>query len=563
MSDSAASSTIESAPPRRVNVAARLSAMTTRMPEAIAVVESLAGRRAPRQYRSFTFRQLDEDSNRIASALADWGVRSGARIALLVRPGMDFIALVFALFKSGAVAILIDPGMGRRHLVRCLAEVEPEGFIAIPLAQAVRSVLKGRFPKARFNVTVGKRWFCGGLSLDELRTRGSADPFCRDTSADDPAAIIFTSGSTGPPKGVLYRHGNFDRQVTELGEVYRVRPGEIDVAAFPLFGLFNCALGVTTIVPHMDPSRPARVDPRNIIDPICDWKATQAFGSPAVWNRVGRYCGKHNVRLPTLRRVLSAGAPVPPHVLVHMTACIARDGEVYTPYGATESLPIASISSSEVLSDTRYRSTLGSGTCVGRKFPGIEWKVIQIDDGPIRSMEQAIELRDGEIGELVVSGPVVTREYVTRREWNALAKIADGERLWHRMGDVGYLDHQGRFWFCGRMSHRVQTERGPMFSVCCEAIFDDHPDVYRSALVGVGPAGRQTPVIVAEPWPGRWPRGAGRRKLIEQLAERARANPLTESIRDFLLHRSLPVDVRHNSKICREQLSAWAARKLR
>ncbi len=547
-----------------VNVARRLTSMAARMPDALAIAEP--GRRGAdgkRHYRRMTFGQLEADSNRIASGLRRWGVAPGARLALLVRPSRDFIALVFALLKAGVVTVLIDPGMGRKNLVRCLADAQPQGFVAIPLVQAVRRVLRRQFPQARWNVTVGRRWFWDGLTLDQLRAMGDDAPFCHDTRGDDPAAIIFTTGSTGPPKGVEYRHRNFDQQVSELGEFYGIRPGEIDLPGFPLFGLFNCALGVTTVLPVMDPTRPARVDPRNIVEPVLEWQITQAFGSPAIWNRVGPYCQQQGIKLPSLRRVLSAGAPVPPRVLASMKACIAPDGDIHTPYGATESLPVASIAASQVLAETQHRWAQGAGTCVGRKFPGISWKVVRVVDGPIASLAEASELARGEIGELIVSGAVVTRRYVTRTNANALAKIDDGERFWHRMGDVGYLDEQDRFWFCGRMAHRVETAAGPLYTIPCEAIFNQHPAVFRSALVGIGPRGSQRPVMVVEPWPDRRPRSsAARQELFDQLRALGQANPLTRSIDQFLIHPSMPVDIRHNAKIFRERLAVWAERQL-
>ena len=511
------------------NVARRLTQIAQARPEAVAVVEPLGyDSHGSRQYRHFTFRQLDQDSDRIARGLRQLGVMPGTKLALLVRPGIDFVSLVFALYKAGAVAILIDPGMGRRNLVRCLAEAEPEGFVAIPVVHAIRSLLPGRFPKARFNVTVGRRWFWGGVTLEQLRDGSwsgsehfsplplgegqgvraggvaancphpSPLPGGEGTTADQPAAIIFTTGSTGPPKGVLFTHGNFDAQVEQIRDFYDIKPGEIDLPCFPLFGLFNCAMGVTAVIPDMDPSRPAQVDPAKIVEAARDWSVTQAFGSPAIWDRVGRYCEQHNVRLPTVRRVLSAGAPVPVEVLRRMKACIHPEGDIHTPYGATEALPVASIAASEVLgcsphtpcadsvgiaqlpsaqiprpqqmsahgvcglhSGTAEQTRLGAGVCVGRTFSGIQWKVVRIVDGPIRSIDEAEELPSGEIGELIVRGPQVTQEYVTRRESNALAKIADGSEFWHRMGDSGYLDASGRFWFCGRVAHCVHTARWP------------------------------------------------------------------------------------------------------
>ncbi len=574
----------------RVNVAARLAAMARAMPEAPAVVEPLeydaAGRR---QYAQVTFRELDEDSDRIARGLGQLGVRPGTRLALLVRPGIDFISLVFGLLKSGAVSILIDPGMGRRNLLRCLAEAEPEGFVAIPAFHAVRKFLPGRFPKARFFVTVGRRWFWGGKTLDELRGGPHSGPEMADTTVEDPAAIIFTTGSTGPPKGVLYRHGNFDAQVDQIRGFYGIEPGGVDVPGFPLFGLFNCAMGVTAVIPDMDPTRPAQVDPRKIIEAVADHQATQTFGSPAIWNVVGRHCAEHGDRLLTVRRVLSSGAPVPAEVLARMRQCIHPDGDMHTPYGATEALPVASISATEVLGETAERTVQGAGVCVGGKFPGIEWKVIRIVDGPIPSLDAAESLPTGEIGELIVTGPVVTREYIdrggrggarrtgsgeapgesagkglpSRSPANQMAKIVDGDRVWHRMGDSGYFDEQGRFWFCGRVAHRVLTAEGPMYPVCCEAIFNNHPDVFRSALVGVGAAGRQRPVMVVEPLPECVPHNTlAEAQLIDQLETLARSRPLTRGIHAFLVHRAFPVDIRHNAKIFREKLAVWASRRM-
>jgi acyl-CoA synthetase (AMP-forming)/AMP-acid ligase II len=552
--------------------------MAQAMPAAVALVEPAGrGRDGKRRYRHVSFRQLDDQSDRIAGGLGAMGVTPGARLAILIPPGIDFIAAVFSVFKARAVAILIDPGMGWRNLVGCLAEARPQGFIAVPLVHAVRTLLRRRFPAARFHVTVGRRWFWGGPTLDQLRS-GEFVPLLRRSSAgnddeallvpssgtqpsDEPAAIIFTSGGTGVPKGVLYSHGNFDAQVEQIRDFYGIRPGEVDLAGFPLFGLFDCAMGVTTVVPDMDASRPARVDPARIVEAIDDWKVTQAFGSPAIWNRVGRYCVDRGISLATVRRVLSAGAPVPADVMERMKSSIHPEGEMHTPYGATEALPVASIAAGEVLGETAAATRQGAGVCVGRCFPGIDARVVAIVEGPIRSMAEAVELPAGGIGELLVRGAVVTRQYVTRLEANALAKIADGPDIWHRMGDAGYFDAKGRFWFCGRLAHRVLTPQGPMYPVCCEAVFNQHPKVARTALVGIGPAGRQRAVLVVEPLAGRMPPGSEAAALLAEVRQLGRNNPLTAAIETFLLHPAFPVDVRHNVKIAREKLAIWAAAK--
>jgi acyl-coenzyme A synthetase/AMP-(fatty) acid ligase len=279
---------------------------------------------------------------------------------------------------------------------------------------------------------------------------------------------------------------------------------------------------------------------------------------------VSRYCEKQKVKLPTLKRVLTAGAPVPRHILERVRKCIADDAEVHTPYGATESLPVACTESREVLEGTWVKTQAGEGICVGRRWPQIRWQIIAISDGPIEQIENAQVLPAGQIGELIVSGPVVTDQYVTRVAANALHKIIDGERFWHRMGDVGYLDDDDRFWFCGRKGHRVQTANGILFTIPCEAIYNNHPQIYRSALVGVGVPGKQIPMIIAEPWPENWTaEHAAQRQLIQQLKDLGERSPLTSQIQEIRLMRALPVDIRHNSKIFREKLAVWAEKQLR
>lgn len=548
------------------NIAARLQQSALDYPYQKAVVFPAGKDKQKRYtYSSFTFQQLDQESDRLARGLIQLGVKPGTRMALMVRPGLEFIALTFALFKAGAVIILIDPGMGGKNIIRCLSEVEPEGFVAIPLAQMIRKFKQRSFPKARLNVTVGKPVLTSGIDYHWLRGAEWEPMEIVERSSTDPAAIIFTSGSTGPPKGVAYEHGMFWSQVDLLREYYQIQPGEVDLPGFPLFALFNSAMGVTTVVPDMNPTKPAHVDPVKIIAQINDQGVTQAFGSPAMWNAIGRYCEQHEIKLPSLKRILSAGAPVPVHVIERMRKTFVNpETDINTPYGATESLPVASISGSVVIEETAEQTQGGAGTCVGTPFPGVQVKIIEIHNEPISAIEEAIELPVGEIGEIIVQGPMATREYFLRPEATRLAKIPDGERFWHRMGDVGYRDPDGKIWFCGRKSHIVRTSAGAMFTVCCEAIFNQHSQVYRSALVGVGSQPTQKPVIIVEPEQGTFPESqVARDQFMQELFDLGRANPLTQSIERILFHRSLPVDIRHNVKIFREKLAPWAEKQIR
>ena len=567
-------------PPTRTNVADRLTAIAARMPDAVAIATpgsgDLAGKNA---YATCTFGELEADSLAMACGLLDLGVRPGQRLVLLVKPGIEFVKLVFALLRTGAVTVLVDPGMGRKHLVNCLAAAEPDGFIAISPAQAVRTVLRRRFPKAKLNVTVGRRWFWGGATYRQILERGRrSQATLPETRAADAAAIIFTSGSTGPPKGVLYTHQMFDTQASEIERQYDIVPGGADLACFALFGLFNSAMGVTTVFPRMDFSRPASAAPKRLLAAANDWQVSQAFASPAVWDRLSRHCQASGERIPTLRNVFSCGAPVPAAVLERTLAMVHPEARMHTPYGATESLPVATIEAREVLGETATKTAQGAGVCVGRKFDTIDWRVIRISDEPIESIDDAEELSIGEVGELIVRGPQVSPAYL-QAGWtgrlsdqsearsgsfpldtgaNRHAKLSDGETVWHRIGDVGYFDDQGRFWYCGRKSHRIETGAATLFTECCEAVFNEDPDVRRTALVGVGPRGGQTPAIIYEPLTTN----VDHESVVRQLSEIAARFAHTREIRHFLPYNPFPVDVRHNAKINREQLAVIAAHTL-
>jgi acyl-CoA synthetase (AMP-forming)/AMP-acid ligase II len=553
-------------PPVDTNVARRLDDTAADRPNqvAIAVPTGRARLGLDRPYRNCSFSELATRTTVLADGFRQLGMGPGQRIVLAVPFGDEFITLVFALLKAGVSLVLVDPGMGRRNLIACLEAAQPDGFVAVPKAQLIRRALSHRFPKARYNVTCwsGKPLW-PSTSLASLERLGSAAASLPVREPDDPAAIIFTTGSTGPPKGVLYTHATFNHQIDLLRAGYGIEPGGIDLSGFPLFGLFNAVMGTTTVIPDMDPTRPADVDPPRLLDAIDRWQVNQAFGSPALWTTVGAYCQRHGRRMQSLTRVLSAGAAVPPRVLEQLRAALPPEAQVFTPYGATEALPVASIESRQVLEETAAATQQGAGTCVGSPFPGIAWQVIAIDDGPLNDIGDCQVIGHGEIGELMVAGPVVTRQYVTREDQNPLHKVRQGDRIWHRMGDVGYLDSLNRFWYCGRKSQRVKAASGTLFTEPCEAVINTHPAVYRAALVGPSDVGlgRVRPMLVVEPWADRRPRGEGAKRQLEQeLLQLVQAHRVTRTVERVLVYpKRLPTDIRHNAKIFREQLQVWAA----
>ena len=514
-------------------------------------------------YVHYSYRQLDLESDRIARGLDALGIGRGVRTVLLVRPSLEFFALTLALFRLGAVPIVVDPGIGLRNLKQCLDQAEPEAFIGAPAAHAARVVLGWGRRTIRSNLTVGRRWFWGGATLAQLqRTPLAAEPEpVADTQPDEIAAILFTSGSTGLPKGVVYRHENFAAQVEAIRDLAAIEPGEVDLPTFPLFALFDPAFGMRAVIPEMDPTRPAEVDPRRIAEAVKEFGVTNMFASPALLDTVGRYGAQHGTRLPTLKRVISAGAPVPADVMRRFLSMLPAGAEILTPYGATECLPVACISSRQVLESTATATDAGAGVCVGAPVPSIEVRIIRIDDAPIEQWKDELMLGPGEIGEITVRGPQATRAYYNHPDATALAKIPDSDgSLWHRMGDVGYLDDDGLLWFCGRKLHRVQTADGVRYTIPCEAIFNTHRAVRRTALVGVSQGEYTAPVLCVERLTGA--EALSDATLIAELLEIGAAHAHTRCIRQLLIHPRFPVDARHNAKIGREQLSRWAGARL-
>lgn len=545
------------------NIAASLPRLAAQSPDRIAMrcPGSRGADGLARYDVTLTYRELDARSDAIAAGLGKRGIGRGTRTVVMVRPGPAFFLLMFALFKAGAVPVLVDPGIDRRALKQCLDEVQPQAFIGVPMAHVARAVL-GWARSARIRITTGRRAWLSDATLAQVE-RDGADrahgALLRDTQPDDVAAILFTSGSTGVPKGVVYRHRHLLAQVAMLGEAFGIVPGGVDLPTFPPFALFNPALGVTSVIPDMDPTQPALADPRKLLDAITRFGVDQLFGSPALMAVLAR----HGAPLPGVKRVTSAGAPVPAEVVARMRELLPDDAQFWTPYGATECLPVAVIEGRE-LQATRAATEHGTGTCVGRAVAPNEVRVIRISDDAIGEWSDDLCVTDGEVGEITVAGPTATDSYFNRDAMTRLAKIRErlpdgSERTVHRMGDVGHFDGEGRLWFCGRKSHRVETSAGPLYTEQVEPVFNTHAEVLRTALVGVGAFGAQVPVLCVELGEGvgrrEWPR------IERELREIGATQPHTARIARFAQHPKFPVDIRHNAKIGREKLAVWVKQR--
>ncbi len=541
------------------NIAASLPRLARERPDQVAM-------RCPGRDGAYdialTYAELDARSDAIAAGLAKRGIVRGTRTVLMVRPTPEFFLLMFALFKAGAVPVLVDPGIDKRALKQCLDEAQAEAFIGIPLAQFARALL-GWARSARIRITTGTRAWFADATLAEIEAAGAhAGPQLADTQPDDMAALLFTSGSTGVPKGVVYRHRHFVAQIAMMGEAFGIAPGGVNLPTFPPFALFDPAFGVTSIIPDMDPTNPAKADPRKLHAAIARFGVDQLFGSPALM----RVLAEYGQPLPGVKTVMSAGAPVPAEVVATLRELLPADANFWTPYGATECLPVAVIEGRELLT-LRTRTEQGAGTCVGRPVPPNEVRLIGVDDEAIDIWSDDLIVQGGLVGEITVAGPTATDAYFNRDVATRVAKIREilpdgSERIVHRMGDLGYFDGEGRLWFCGRKTQRVVTERTTLCTEQIEPVFNAHPDVRRTALVGIGHFGEQLPVLCVELREGvdamDWER------IELKLRHMGEGFVHTAQVQTFLHYpKPFPVDIRHNAKIGREKLAVWAAERKR
>lgn len=537
-------------------------------PERIAVID-LAGfdSRGRRRYSHHTYRELSEDAEAVAPGLREIGIAERTRTVFMAPPGYEACVIGVALTRVGATTVWIDTAVGYFNMAERLRRVDVEAFFGIPVAHLGRLLFGWGPRRLRKLIVTGKPGFPGAQSVATLRRKAPKVPLPPQVTPDDPAAILYTTGSTGPAKPALYKQKNFCHLFRQAHHSWRFdleKETPVDFAVFPAFLFIPISAGGTMVVPPINfvTQGPADVDPHALLEVINDCGVKSMFGSPVLLENMGRYAREKGIKTPSLKRVVGAGDVIKAPAKELLLEMMDPDGEVYANYGATEAMPTTEMCARETLKETWPKTVQGAGICVGRPLPGVELKIISIVEGPVKSMEQAEELGCGEIGEILVRSKYISPLYYNEAESTRKNKIIDGDgETWHRYGDTGYIDEQGRLWVCGRVGHRVKTARGPLFPLICESIFETHPWVQRCGLVGVPGRKGERAVACIELKPGCCPRE--RARLREELLALAAGHEVTSGIKQLLFKSSLPVDPRHNSKIERPALARWAARQLR
>jgi len=533
-----------------MNITENINSHSKKNPNKIALQYKVKG-----NYNTLTFLELENLSNIYANGLQECGFKKGDKTLLFIRPSLDFHAIVFALFKLGVIPILIDPGMGRKNLLDAISKSKPIGLIAEPEVHLLSLFFRDKFKSIKIKVSSKYIPLSKAITISSLK-KSTSNYLCEDMDKDELAAILFTSGGTGAPKGVEYTHNIFSKQTEILEDLFKLNINDIDLPGFPLFSLFTLCIGMTSCIPNMDPSKPAKANPKKLVENINHYKCTFIAGSPAIWENVANYCIANNLKLPSVKYVVMFGAPV--SVSLHKTFInILPKGTTYTPYGATESLPIANISGKIILNETASLTEQGKGTCVGKAVLGTDIKVIKISDNKISNINEIEELKELDIGEIIVQGDVVTKSYFNLIKETEISKIYDIEnnKVWHRVGDLGYLDNQKRLWFCGRKSHRISINNKLNCSINFESIINTHQDVEKSAMINYGTkdAPKVGIAVILKST------SKNKENIKKNILDFALKNDLTKDLNNVFFCKKFPVDIRHNIKIDRLKLGKLAS----
>ncbi|MEN9562800.1 MAG: hypothetical protein RIR73_1044 [Chloroflexota bacterium] len=539
------------------------------------------------KWMTLTYKDVLDKTQRFLRRLEAGRYTPGMTAAVMSPPSADFFPFALALLKFGIVPILLEPAIGIKKIGEILQESKPDIFVGNALTHTLRILFGWGRNSVKHNLTIHSLLRITDYELCNSKSVIRKEPF--------PAAIIYTSGSTGLPKGVVYTQENLAAQLDLLKNTFNITSNEIDLPAFPIYALIDLLLGVTSVIPDITFPVPGKTDPAKVITAIQKFNVTNMFASPVVLDLLssfvlsgGALIAPQSKRLSSLKRIITAGTPATIDLQKRFRNLLDDHTALFGIYGATESLPIAKVESREVFA-LEEKTRNGAGICLGKPIEGVTVRIIPITEELIEEWQDSLTVKPNVIGEITVQSGATTRSYIHRPDANRISKIlrhceegalpdeaisgiASGKeqerprtlslqgndekvQIIHRMGDVGYFDEEGRLWYCGRKSHRVATKDDVMFTEQIENIFNAHPQVFRTALVGVD----GEPVLWVE-LNSRLPKSFKTSEVLAELKALAAAHPQASRIQTFLFLRKFPTDVRHNSKIIREKLTILASR---
>lgn len=505
----------------------------------------------PLPHESVGVGELTERICRVAAGYLELGIRKGDRVILFIPISVELYTAMFAIQRIGAIPVFLDSWARERHLAITGLAVAPRAMVNVEKAyQLCRDIPELASIPIRVSVGPTSDKYTASLeALQETPSMAAIAPL----KQEDTALITFTTGSSGYPKGANRTHRFLAAQHYALDKCIPYTLTDVDLPVFPIFSLNNIAAGVSTVIPAIDVSVPRENDPLILLAQISACNVTCVTLSPSIFNGLSAYCLKQKLLMPTLRRVITGGAPISRDNLIDFTS-VARNAEVRVLYGSTEVEPVAHIEAREMIAfgsrSSRDSDWVDEGVNVGRIVEGLRYKFLKINHGPIevQSAEDwnSLEIGPGEVGELIVAGEHVCRDYYNNPEAFARSKILDenGE-VWHRTGDLARMDEEGYLWIVGRVHNAIQRNGIYVFPVRAEIILKRLPFVQSAAYVGIpDPELAERAVCVVVPKRTNHASSAQWEAEIKHIMAKNGV-----AVDQILFRDSIPMDPRHHSKV--------------
>jgi acyl-CoA synthetase (AMP-forming)/AMP-acid ligase II len=506
------------------------------------------------QQEAMTYGELGRRVEVVAGGLWRLGLRPGDRVLIFLPMSASMYVAMFAVQRLGAAAVFLDSWARRDQLGFCAALVEPKLMVAPERAYASgRSV--SALAAIPVKVVLGPHAASYTAALEELE-RGAEGRAIEPVEPDATALITFTTGSSGRPKGANRTHAFLLAQHAALRRVIPYLEQDVDLPVFPIFSLNNVATGVTTVLPAVDLAQPAPTDGAILATQMRDQVVTCCTLSPSLLRGVAAYCMASGARLAGLRRVVTGGAPVTREDIVSVRAAAPR-AEIWVLYGSTEVEPIAHVEAREILA----RPGDEPGTLVGPIAKGLRCKLLSVNKGPIALDEQGFgpwQAATGQPGEVVVAGAHVCRGYYRDEDAFRRTKVLERDgTVWHRTGDVGYLDAHDQLHLVGRVHNSILRAGELLYPVTPEILMSGVEGVRQSAYVGLPDQalGECAAAVVSL-------RTGASREDVEAAVRRVFGEQGVLVDRFYILD-EIPMDPRHHSKVeyglLRERLAGAAS----
>lgn len=512
-----------------MNIAEILREQATLRPDTPAIIDGRGTR------RGISFAELDRASAQAAMLLRQSGLKAGDAVLVFQPMSQELYIALIALFRLGCIATFLDPSAGKKHIEDCCALYPPRALIASSKAHLLR-LFSPSLQRIPIKFHIG--WFMPGAISWQRVARCEPLEEVVDCDQSTPALLTFTSGSTGQPKAALRTHGFLLAQHEALASTLQLSPGTTDLTTLPIFLLSNLASGVTSFIPDIDLRRPGAIDAAALWSQIEKEQPASIGASPALLERLREYSSAHGQTLINFQKIFTGGAPVFPSLMMGLK-CMAPAATVTAVYGSTEAEPIAHVTLDEMPDSDIGMMRNGGGLLAGKPVDCIQLRILPDRwgraIGPFTASEfEASTLPTKHIGEIVVSGAHVLPGYLNGRGDEETKFDVNGTR-WHRTGDAGYLDEQGRLWLMGRCSARIEDAHGTLYPFAVECAALEYSGVRRVALV----------------------QHNGERVLVVEVRDQKNVpdlKPLLQSltsahIAGIRVLRRIPVDKRHNAKI--------------